>query len=146
GSAGIIAATAHLGRPWLAFRGVLGWKHSWLSREVIAFATYLGVLTVHGVLLVLHVPLTNEWRVALIVSAALAGWCGVYSSVRIYQFTHRAFWAGLRTSLKFWLTTLLLGLATAMLAREVAYPGAQAPKGLGAAIGAVLLIKLLYEC
>ncbi len=38
GVTGVMVAPLHLGRPWLAFRGVLGWRTSWLSREALALA------------------------------------------------------------------------------------------------------------
>jgi Fe-S-cluster-containing dehydrogenase component len=40
---GLLALSAsllHLGRPWLAFRAVLGLRHSWLSREILAFGLF----------------------------------------------------------------------------------------------------------
>ncbi|MEM9185915.1 MAG: DmsC/YnfH family molybdoenzyme membrane anchor subunit, partial [Planctomycetota bacterium] len=37
---GLSLAPLHLGRPHLAFRSVLGWRHSWLSREAIVFGLY----------------------------------------------------------------------------------------------------------
>ncbi len=42
GFLGVQTALLHLGRPWLAFRSILGWRRSWLSREAIAFGLYLG--------------------------------------------------------------------------------------------------------
>ncbi len=36
GFLGVQTALLHLGRPWLAFRSILGWRRSWLSREAIA--------------------------------------------------------------------------------------------------------------
>ncbi len=40
GQVGLAAATLHLGRPHLAFRAILGIRHSWLSREVVAFGLF----------------------------------------------------------------------------------------------------------
>ncbi len=42
GQLGLAAATLHLGRPLYAYRAVLGFRHSWLSREVIAFSLFAG--------------------------------------------------------------------------------------------------------
>ncbi len=38
---GLACATLHLGRPWLAFRAVLGWRTSWLSREALVFGVFV---------------------------------------------------------------------------------------------------------
>jgi len=40
GQVGLAAATLHLGRPHLAYRAILGIRHSWLSREVVAFGLF----------------------------------------------------------------------------------------------------------
>lgn len=42
-AAASLASVAHLGRPLLAWRAVLGWRHSWLSREVLALAAFAPV-------------------------------------------------------------------------------------------------------
>lgn len=42
--AGLLTATFHLGRPFLAFRAFLGWRTSWMSREVIAFGVFVPVV------------------------------------------------------------------------------------------------------
>ena len=42
GQLGLAAATLHLGRPLYAYRAFLGFRHSWLSREVIAFSLFAG--------------------------------------------------------------------------------------------------------
>ena len=40
GMIGLVASTFHLGRPWLAYRAIIGWRTSWLSREVLAFGCF----------------------------------------------------------------------------------------------------------
>src|SRR5512142_578038 len=46
-SAGLVASTAHLGRPGRAWRALSQWSTSWLSREGIAsLVTYLPMLAV----------------------------------------------------------------------------------------------------
>lgn len=48
-SAGLLASTAHLGRPERAWRALTQWDSSWLSREgLLAVATYLPALLVAG--------------------------------------------------------------------------------------------------
>ncbi len=36
----LVASLAHLGRPQYAWRAVLGLRHSWLSREIVAFGAF----------------------------------------------------------------------------------------------------------
>src|SRR5690606_31822724 len=43
---GLFASVLHLGRPQLAWRAWMGWRTSWLSREVIAFALFFTALSV----------------------------------------------------------------------------------------------------
>lgn len=111
-AAGLLAASLHLGRPWLAFRGFLGWRHSWLSREAMAFAAYFGVLT--GALVASWTGHGAIMPYAL-TGSVVTGWIGVFCSSLIYQFTRRTFWRGYRTMLKFCGTTLMVGLAVALI-------------------------------
>ena len=43
GAAGLAVAVLHLGRPQVAYRAWLGWRTSWMSREVIAFGVFVGL-------------------------------------------------------------------------------------------------------
>ena len=101
------ASVLHLGRPRFAFRAVLGFRHSWLSREIVAFGVFAALTVAYGV-----------------VGAQLLGWlatgfgvAGVVCSVMIYAVTGRTWWRTRFTGPKFALTTLACGLA-AMLALE----------------------------
>src|SRR4051794_3308617 len=40
---GLAASFAHLGRPERAWRAVLMWRTSWLSREVIVLPAFIGI-------------------------------------------------------------------------------------------------------
>ncbi len=118
----LAASTCHLGRPQYAFRAVLGLKHSWLSREIVAFGLFAGLATVYALVSWLNAFPSNSFDHALpvtqIVLASLvvmAGVLGVFCSVMIYQYTRRPFWTGMRSFNKFFLTTALLGLSTILL-------------------------------
>lgn len=96
---GVMASTAHLGQPLKAFRCFLGWRKSWLSREIIAFGGFapaafgaaLGLLPV--------------WM------AAAVGLMSVFCSVMVYVDTKRPFWAFSQTAPKFFGTSIVLGLS-----------------------------------
>ena len=47
----LAAATLHLGRPLLAYRAVLGLRHSWLSREIVAFGVFAKLAAVYAAVL-----------------------------------------------------------------------------------------------
>jgi formate dehydrogenase iron-sulfur subunit len=101
--AGLATATLHLGQPLKAWRSFLGWRKSWLSREVIAlngFAAAAGAAVFMGKL----VPL-----------AALLGLVGVFTSAMVYVDTGRALWNARLAFCNFFGTALLLGATCAAL-------------------------------
>jgi formate dehydrogenase iron-sulfur subunit len=100
---GSAASIAHLGRPAKAWRCFLGWRTSWLSREIVAF----GLLTV---LLGLAVIAGKSSLMAIAVGLA-----GVLSSAFVYHATGRVFWTGVGSFGKFFGSSLVLGAAAAWL-------------------------------
>lgn len=158
GLLGLNAATLHLGRPHLAFRAILGWRHSWLSREALVFGAYAPVAL--AVIAYTLVPLVADWlpgfvnsflaavlqpalRPILEVTAALVGAAGVYCSIRLYQFTGRKFWLGLRTLGKFAGTAVVTGLALVLATMAIFKT-----TGVSAVASLLLLamiVKLAYE-
>ena len=99
GVAGIALSVLHLGQPLKAWRAFLGWRKSWLSREIIAFGMFakLGALS-------LLFP--SKLTLSLV---TLAGVLAVFTSVMVYLDTRRPFWSMKLTSGKFFGTMLLLG-------------------------------------
>jgi Fe-S-cluster-containing dehydrogenase component/DMSO reductase anchor subunit len=106
-------STLHLGRPFAAWRAVIGLRTSWLSREIVAFGLFAGLAILDATgfwlksLRVFHLP-------GLGIAVALTGLLGVFCSVMIYHDTRRAFWRWLPVTLKFYGTTALAG-TTAIL-------------------------------
>lgn len=131
-SFGLLALSAsllHLGRPRFAFRAVLGLRHSWLSREIVAFGLfallalfYASVLLTtqrssvaeHG-LAALHATHVANWKIWLGWSVATSGALGVFCSVMVYVFTGRECWSFTRVALRFSFTAAILGVAAAWL-------------------------------
>jgi Fe-S-cluster-containing dehydrogenase component/DMSO reductase anchor subunit len=119
------ASTLHLGRPLYAFRGILGFRHSWLSREIAAFGLFAGMavpfaalcwgLPLLGASESAWVKLAVDSLPTLSLSVAGVGLVGVFCSVMIYVFTQRELWSLERTSIRFGLTTAILGVATIWL-------------------------------
>ena len=58
---GLIASFFHLGRPERAWRSATQWRTSWLSREVIALPSFLGVVFLYGVVHLL------DWKPVLVI-------------------------------------------------------------------------------
>lgn len=93
---GIAASILHLGQPLKAWRCFLGWRRSWLSREILAF----GLFAPASLLSALH-HLPSLW-------AAATGFASVFCSVMVYVDTRRPFWSMKWTGPKF-LGTVLAG-------------------------------------
>ncbi|HEX2038899.1 MAG TPA: 4Fe-4S dicluster domain-containing protein [Acidimicrobiales bacterium] len=92
------ASVLHLGRPRYCFRAVLGVRHSWLSREILAFGAFAALAAV---------PVAPGLT-------AVAGVAGVACSVMVYAVTQRTWWRLRATAYRFGATTLLCGLAVAL--------------------------------
>ena len=148
----LVASTFHLGRPLYAFRAVVGLRHSWLSREIVAFGVfamtavlYAGMVIFRGSLPAWLVPLTPSVGWTVVVTGLL----GVFCSVMIYAVTRREFWRFDRTFNRFSLSTILLGTATFWMA--VAWSGGDEGRALplsvmlAKVVVGVALFKLLSE-
>lgn len=101
GVIGIVLSTTHLGQPLKAWRAFLGWRKSWLSREIIVFGQFAPLL------------LLLVWTQSrLVLLAALGvGLVALGCSVMVYADTRRPFWSIRLTSFKFFGTALVLGAA-----------------------------------
>jgi formate dehydrogenase iron-sulfur subunit len=106
---GMAAGAFHLGRPLKAWRGFLGWRKSWLSRELITFALFIAVAATRAAL---GMP-------GLSFLAAGLGLAGVVCSAMVYVDTRRPFWTGPPTFGKFFGTTMVVGNACAVLASAI---------------------------
>jgi formate dehydrogenase iron-sulfur subunit len=138
---GMVAGTLHLGQPLKAWRGFLGWRKSWLSRELIIFGKFAGALVLHALLL-------QPWTAWL---AAGIGLIAVFCSAMIYVDTQRPFWGSSLTFPKFYLTALLLGVTGRLLVGAVAGGTGIVGAGTLGALSGVLIVlltvlKLGVEC
>jgi formate dehydrogenase iron-sulfur subunit len=107
----LAASVLHLGRPLQAWRAVLGLRHSWLSREILAFGLFAPATAAYAGALAGLAPL-RPLAGPLGVAAAIAGLGGVATSVMVYAATGRAWWSLPRVAGRFALTTVLGGLGT----------------------------------
>jgi formate dehydrogenase iron-sulfur subunit len=122
GVIGLGASIFHLGRPWLAYRAIIGWRTSWLSREVLAFGAFASLAVIYAGL-VGWASLTSARIPVLerIVGGAvvMAGLLGVLCSMMIYVSTRRVYWSAGNTGPKFFLTCVILGSAVVLFMHSI---------------------------
>lgn len=107
------ASVLHLGRPLVAWRAVLGLRHSWLSREIVAFGAYAAIAVAAALA---DERLPEWWSRPLGSAAVVAGLIGVGCSARLYAVTGRAWWRLDRTLVRFAVTATSTGAAAVGLA------------------------------
>lgn len=119
GALGVAGSMLHLGQPFRAWKAFLGWRRSWLSREILAFGAFVPAAFA-------IVPVSAGWVPAMLAplippvwllaaGAVAAGLASVACSVMVYVDTRRSFWSLPRTGLKFALT-MAGGAALGLLA------------------------------
>lgn len=132
----------HLGRPRLAWKAFLGWRRSWLSREVIAFVALAGTTGLAAAIPILEwawgvsLPalLRRGASLAVIASAVAA----IHASAMVYRDTPRALWATRATLWRFALAAAILGIPSWLLV-----PGSS--RGVLLALPVAQFLKLLLE-
>ena len=121
--AGLAASVLHLGRPLQAWRAFLGWRKSWLSREILGFGFWMPLALATAALSLLpHLHLPRAFAAVLSLAdfslpvslvTTVTGLLAVACSAMVYADTRRAFWSVPRSFGKFFGTALLLGAAFA---------------------------------
>ena len=107
----LVVSTLHLGRPQYAFRAILGIRHSWLSREIVAFGAFAKFAAAYTATLwipLLDIPLLRQVCAAAMIASGLGG---VFCSAMLYHVTGKASWRLPVSGGKFALSTLMLGSA-----------------------------------
>lgn len=101
---GLIASMFHLGHPERAWRAVLMWRTSWLSREVIILPIFIGITCL--ALFSAYLGENNSWIWASLIAASFVLWlctAKIYQCIRFIQE-----WAHFSTIVNF----IILGLAS----------------------------------
>jgi formate dehydrogenase iron-sulfur subunit len=147
------ASVLHLGRPMYAFRAALGIRHSWLSREIVAFGAFAGFATAYAVALLIGVPPGADRVLGGLVAASGLG--GLWCSVMVYVVTGRTWWRGRTVAPKFILSSIVCGLATVLfttVASSTMLGGVIAPpvlvdvvRPLAIALMGAATVKLAWE-
>jgi DMSO reductase anchor subunit len=152
-AAGVLALGAsvlHLGRPRYFYRAVMGLRHSWLSREVVAFGAFTGLAVPCALVLWLGPASSRTLPTVLGAAVAASGLAGVACSVLIYTTTHRASWRPATVTSKFALTAAVGGLATVIWASTVSSvvgggPQVAVGRSLPLLLAALMVLKLAVE-
>ncbi|HEY6337518.1 MAG TPA: DmsC/YnfH family molybdoenzyme membrane anchor subunit [Candidatus Sulfotelmatobacter sp.] len=105
GGLALASSTAHLGRPIHAYRALKMWRRSWLSREVLLFASFSGMAGLYASSLWLGLPFSR----ALGGLTAMLGGAGITASAFIYLVPARPSWNSKFTIADFFCTGALLG-------------------------------------
>jgi Fe-S-cluster-containing dehydrogenase component/DMSO reductase anchor subunit len=108
---GIAASVFHLGRPLYAYRALIGIRHSWLSREVLAFGVFAALGVAHASA-VFGYPSVATMTACLASMAALAA---LTCSVMVYHVVRRPFWHAGISAPKFLGTVALAALAASLI-------------------------------
>ena len=157
GLAGLAASILHLGRPLYAYRAILGIRHSWLSREVLALGMFAKVALAYvaaGLLAPGWLDGDAGLRLPLLAAVALSGAAGVGCSVMVYHAVRRPSWRARSSGTKFGGTAVVLGLASALAclgadrAGWLGTPGPGGPTafaGLALALAGATAAKLAFE-
>ncbi|MEZ6070054.1 MAG: DmsC/YnfH family molybdoenzyme membrane anchor subunit [Pirellulales bacterium] len=109
GIVALASSTLHLGRPHLAYRAIIGIRHSWLSREIVAFGLFAGLACAQCATSLSDAGWLTPARTALEWSVAGIGIVAVFCSAMIYVATQRECWSFSRVAIRFGLSTCLLG-------------------------------------
>ena len=135
GIVALAASVLHLGRPWLAWRAVLGLRHSWLSREIVAFGLFAAAATADAAARGGDAP--PGLVAGLDLAVVVAGVVGVGCSVQIYVVTRRRWWSVGRTGPRFVLSALASGSATLTVLAVLVAAGRPADEWSVVLVGAV---------
>ena len=137
---GISASLLHLGRPLHAWKAFLGFRTSWLSREIVVFGAYAFASLAWSIWLLPAdiARLLPPFKGFALSALTVLGIGALYCSIMVYVDTRRSFWRWRLTAPKFVGTALMLGLGTAFLFGN-------RDQGVTAGLLSVSVVKLAFE-
>lgn len=117
GCFGLLASTLHMGYPWNAFHALRHISTSWLSREVVFAALYLGALCLYT----LYVLITGRMNRTITALIGLLGLIDIYCMASLYYNTAMMTWMHINTYILFFCAVFAAGgsLALGMAAVRV---------------------------
>ena len=134
--AGLASSFLHLGRKMRAWRAVLMWRTSWMSREVIVLPAFIALVALWW--LALRIGYKAAWIPLLVIAGAVALWyctAMIYACLRFVQE-----WAHPLTIINFTLiglsSGLVLGCALAAWRNDLVMVQAATPAALAMTVAA----------
>lgn len=146
GGIGLLGSLFHLGNPFHMFYTLFHVSSSWMSREVLFTAIYMGLMFLSVALLLLK----NKVASGLLILTLIVGIADIYVMSAIYAHTLFTLWGGLVTYAGFYGTALLLGgsIAATFLVISLKYAKEEVlisrvvRISLASAVGGILLMLL----
>lgn len=140
GFTGLAASILHLGKPTRAWRAFLGWRRSWLRREIIVFGGYASACT-GSLVMPEHVPPLFVFGVGI---------AAVGASVMVYVDTGRPWWRLGTVAARFLGTVVSLGgviCLTVLLCTEFAFEagGRQLAGTMAFGVALAACVKIVCE-
>lgn len=140
----LLFSVFHLGDPLGAYRALLNFGSSWLSREIVFTALFFALWLVSYLL-----DRKGTWNQALGWVTSIAGLGAVFCMASIYATSIKPAWTDIYTYLAFYGTTFLFGAVTSMIfiliSKEEKSEGLiSVMKGIGLAGLGVMLVQLIY--
>ncbi|NBM13082.1 MULTISPECIES: dimethyl sulfoxide reductase anchor subunit family protein [Proteus] len=111
GCLGLLASTLHMGYPWNAFHALRHISSSWLSREIIFAAVYLGALCLYT----LVVLIKGHMNKTLLAVIGLLGIIDIICMASLYYNTSMLTWMHINTYFMFIGALFSTGAAIALL-------------------------------
>lgn len=110
GCLGLLASTLHMGYPWNAFHALRHISSSWLSREIIFAAIYLGALCLYT----LVVLIKGHMNKTLLAVIGLLGIIDIFCMASLYYNTSMTTWMHINTYFMFMGAVFSAGAAIAL--------------------------------
>lgn len=97
GCLGLLASTLHMGYPWNAFHALRHISTSWLSREIVFAALYLGALCLYT----LYVLIKKRMNKTLLALIGILGVIDIFCMASLYYHTAMLTWVHANTYFMF---------------------------------------------
>lgn len=136
---GIFVSLLHLGKPMLAYKALMQFGSSWLSREIWLMAFFAGFTVVAAILVLLNSQ-KKALTTSMVTLAAFIGLINVYAMASIYSTTSVLVWQGMATFIEFFAVTLSIG-AVLFLTISVKEAAAMRQQ-VALAVAAVIIIQV----
>lgn len=140
----LVFSVFHLGNPLGAYRALLNFDSSWLSREIVFTGLFLGLWLISYFL-----ERRGKWNQPLGWITSIAGLAAIFCMASIYTSSIKPAWTDVNTYIAFFGTTILFGVVTSMifilLSKEEKTEGLTSIiKGIGLVGLGAIIIQLVY--